>query len=96
VAAAEADARKNVDQAETARRSGIESARGEADRFVKIVAQFQADADAGVQTYAQSRQMTLRQKYLEMLETIVPKLASKALLDTDKPVNLTIFPENNK
>jgi hypothetical protein len=40
--------------------------------------------------------MTLRQKYLEMLETIVPKLASKALLDTDKPVNLTIFPETNE
>ncbi|QDU42683.1 protease modulator HflK [Symmachiella dynata] len=96
VAAASANARKNVDEAETARRSAIESARGEADRFGKIVAQFQADADGGVQTYEQSRQMTLRQKYLEMLETIVPKLASKALLDTDKPVNLTIFPENNK
>lgn len=96
VAAAEADAKKNVDQAETSRRTAIESARGEADRFGKVVAQFRADADAGVQTYAQSRQMTLRQKYLEMLETIVPKLANKTLLDTDKPVNLTIFPETSK
>ena len=40
--------------------------------------------------------MALRQKYVEMLETILPKLAGKAMLDTDEPVNLTIFPETGE
>ncbi len=96
VAAAHADARQLSDRAKTARRTSIESARGKADRFRNIVAQFRADEQSGVQTYAQSRQMAQRQMYIEMLETIIPKLAGKTLLDSDKPVNLTIFPETSE
>ncbi len=96
LAAASADAQQLLDRAESARRTSVESSRGEAHRFGSIIAQFQADADKGVQTYAQSRQMAQRQMYLEMLETIIPKLAGKMLLDSDKPVNLTIFPESGE
>jgi len=96
VAAAEADSRKMLDCAESVRNTSVESARGEADRFGRIVAQFRRDEENGIQTYEQSRQMALRQKYLETLETILPKLAGKAMLDTEGPVNLTIFPETGE
>lgn len=96
IAAAGADAQQQRDLAESSRRTAIESARGEADRFEKIVAQFRADEADGVQSYAQSRQMALRQKYLQTLEVIIPKLAGKIFLDAKKPVDLTIVPDPDK
>jgi len=92
LAAAEAVARQTRDRAESERLARVESGRGAADRFLRVVAQFQTEAESGGQTAEEVRRGTMRRLLANALDEILPKLAGKVLLDPTKPVDLTIFP----
>lgn len=81
------------DRAEAERQAKVESARGSADRFLRVVAQFQIEAETGGQTAGQVRRATMRRLLAGALDELLPRLAGKVLLDATKPVDLTIFPE---
>jgi membrane protease subunit HflK len=84
------------DRAEADRRARVEAARGSADRFLRVVAQFQSEAESGGQTADEVRRATMRRLLAGALEELLPKLASKVLLDPAKPVDLTIFPPRDE
>lgn len=92
LAGAQAMARQMQDEARTERHTRVEAARGSADRFLHIVGQFKRESRTGGQTYATARQMTLHRMYAAALEEILPRLAGKTILDSQKPIDFTIFP----
>ncbi len=94
--ASRAVVRQIRDRAEAARQTQVESARGSADRFLRVVAQFQTEAETGGQTSAQVRRATMRRLLAGALDELLPKLAGKVLLDPTKPVDLTIFPSREE
>jgi membrane protease subunit HflK len=92
LAAAQAVARQTLDRAEAERQARVESARGAADRFLRVVGQFQNEAESGGQSADEVRRGTMRRLFASALEELLPKLAGKVLLDPAKAVDLTIFP----
>ena len=89
--AARAREREVQDAAWIDRQQQVESARGQADRFRQIIAEFRRDADTGGQTYAAARQMAMRRLYFDTVEEILSNVAGKVFLDSGKPVDLTIL-----
>lgn len=96
VAAARATANQQIDRAESARNSRIESARGSADRFLAVVGQFSREAESGGTTVAAVRRHAMQRLFASTVEQLLPKLAGKVFIDSEKPVDLTIFPESDK
>lgn len=92
LAAARATVQQKLDRAEADRLSRVESARGSADRFLRIVAQFQTEAQAQGTSPDDVRRAAMRRLFASALEDLLPKLAGKVLLDPTKPVDLSIFP----
>jgi membrane protease subunit HflK len=86
-----AEASKKNDEAEIYHHNIVEDARGTADSFLKIVSRFELDQQQGIQTAAQSRQMAMKRQYIDAMEDIFRKVSGKVLLDSGKPVDLTIF-----
>ncbi len=70
--------------------STVESARAQADSFRRIIAQFRSESESSGRSYEDVRQMALRRHYLETVESILGRADSKVLLDSGKPVDLTI------
>ncbi len=81
---ARADAEGRVvevaDRAEAHRDRLVQSARGEADRFTRVLAQAIRDPDA-----------TRRRLYLEALAELMPRFARKVVVEPGEPVDLTLF-----
>jgi membrane protease subunit HflK len=96
LADARAAARQRHDQAETERHTRVEAARGSADRFLRIVAQFKQESRTGGQSYESARRMALQRMYIATLEEILPKLSRKTILDSEKPIDFTVFPPAEK
>ncbi len=92
LAASEAKVQQILDRAEAERLARVESARGSADRFLRVVAQFQNEAESAAQSAQEVRRATMRRLLAGALEELLPKLAGKVLLDPNKPADLTIFP----
>ncbi len=92
LAASEAKAQQILDRAEAERLARVESARGSADRFLRVVAQFQNEAESGGQSAAEVRRATMRRLLAAALEELLPRLADKVVMDPNKPADLTIFP----
>ncbi len=90
-AAAFAMDQKIRNEAEIFKQQTVESARGKADSFTKIVDRFKVYEQQGIQSYAAARQMALKRRYIETMEEIFRKAAGKVLLDSGKSVDLTIF-----
>ena len=90
-AAARADSQKTLDGAEIFRQRTVESARGAADSFTKLVERFRQEEQQGIQTYESARQMAMQRQYLDTMEGVLRRVASKVLLDSGKEVDLTIF-----
>jgi len=88
-----ATAQQLLDRATGERHARVEAARGAADRFLKIVAQFRQEAETGPHAYATVRDLARHRMYTSMLEELLPRLAGKLFLNTERPVDLTIFPE---
>jgi membrane protease subunit HflK len=96
LAASEARVQQILDRAEAERLARVESARGSADRFLRVVAQFQNEAESGGQSAEMVRRATMRRLLAGALEELLPKLAGKVLLDPTKPPDLTIFPPRDE
>jgi membrane protease subunit HflK len=90
LARAQALARQELDRAETQKQQQVAEAQGAAGRFLALIAQFERDAEQGIQTYAQSRQMALQRLYLSTWEEILPNLAGQVFVDGERPIDLTI------
>jgi len=96
LAASRARVRQILDRAEAERLARVESARGSADRFLRVVAQFQSEAESGTQSPEEVRRGTMRRLLAAALDELFPRLAAKVLLDSAKPVDLTIFPQRDE
>jgi membrane protease subunit HflK len=96
LAASEGKVRQILDRAEAERLTRVESARGSADRFLRVVAQFQNEAESGGQSAREVRRAAMRRLLAGALEELLPRLAGKVLLDPNKPPDLTIFPPRDE
>lgn len=90
IAESQADARQIVDTAERERGSRISSAKGSADRFIKLANQIQHDATTRGTTASQSRELTLRRLYVETVREILVRVKSKVVLDGPQPANVLL------
>jgi len=87
----QAQARQRVDQAETTRRSAVESARGQADRFRNYVTALQSAGDSAADR-TDVRDRALQRLWLDSLAQIWPNLGRSLVIETDQPVDLRLFP----
>jgi modulator of FtsH protease HflK len=90
-AAATAESRQILDEAASYRQQTVESARGRADSFTRMIEQFREEERSGVQSYAQARKIALERYYLETMRDILKTVSAKVLLDSKEPADLTIF-----
>jgi modulator of FtsH protease HflK len=90
-AAAQADARRTLDEAASYRRQTIVSARAQAESFSRLIEQFQREAQSGGRTYEQARQIALARRYYETMRDVLKSVSTKVLLDSGEPADLTIF-----
>jgi membrane protease subunit HflK len=90
LAESQADARQIVDNAERERGTRVSSAKGSADRFVKLADQIQLDATSRNGNYTESRDLTLRRLYIETVREILSRVKSKIVLDGPQPANVVL------
>jgi membrane protease subunit HflK len=97
-AAATSEARRTLDEAASYRQQTVESARGRADSFTRMIEQFRDEERSDVQSYVQARRMALNRYYLDTMRDILKTVSTKVLLDSKEPADLTIFgrPEGRK
>jgi membrane protease subunit HflK len=97
-AAATAQARRILDEAASYRQQTVESARGRADSFTRMVDQFRDEERSDVQSYVKARRIALNRYYLDTMRDILKTVSTKVLLDSKEPADLTIFgrPEGRK
>tara|TARA_B100000029_G_scaffold516084_1_gene626791 strand:+ start:606 stop:1634 length:1029 start_codon:yes stop_codon:yes gene_type:complete len=74
----------------------ISSARAQADRFNQLVNQIQRDSQSGELSYTGSRQLAMRRMYARAVGDIFSKVAAKVILDSGKPVDLTIIKSSER
>ena len=90
----EADAlairQKINDGARTYSSQTLQAAKSQADNFNRLVAQFKRAEANEQQTYESARELALRRKYSEITGSILRKAKSKVVLDSGKPVDITI------
>jgi len=91
LAASRAAAGQLADRAQSDRLTRIESARGAADRFVRIVEQFRLETGSEGASYADVRNGTMQRLWSSALEELLPKLARKILIDPSQPIDLMLF-----
>lgn len=92
MAESQAEARRVTEDAERERRTRSSTASGSADRFSKLVAQIEQDAETSGRTYAQSRQFVMGRMTLEAIRDALSKSKVKIMLDGDRPFDLA-FPK---
>lgn len=80
VASATAAAQRAVNQAEGQREHKVKRALGEADRFEKMLVEYQ-----------RAPELTARRIYWDAMAEIMPRLKSKLLLDRGQKLDLTVF-----
>ena len=100
MAASRAAAGQLADRAQADRLTRVESARGSADRFLRIVEQFRLEAGSEGAAYDNVRQATMQRLWSSALEELLPKLARKILVDPAQQLDLMLFnppePERQK
>jgi membrane protease subunit HflK len=79
------------DEAEIFRGQRVEAAKGSAYSFIQIVKQFQETASQDVTAGTTFRRIAMQRLYLDSIEEILRNVKSKVLLESGKPVDLTIF-----
>jgi membrane protease subunit HflK len=92
-AEASAVAKRTIDSAEVFRHQSVEAARAEGESFSKLIAQFRSDDQQGRRPYAEARQLSLRRKYLDVMEEVFRNVAAKVVLDSGQAIDLTILRE---
>jgi membrane protease subunit HflK len=83
--AALAVAEGSTDEAQAKAERGVAMARGQAERFLALL----AEAD-------RSRSLTVRRLYRDALRDLLPKVRRKVLMTPDEPVDLGLFGTNPK
>ncbi|HLJ11004.1 MAG TPA: hypothetical protein VKU82_07440, partial [Planctomycetaceae bacterium] len=96
LAATRGAVQQTIDRAEARRLAQIESAKGAADRFLRVIAQIRREADSNGRSHEDVRRATMRRQFAAALEELLPKLSGQVLLDATKPVDLTIFPAQDQ
>ena len=91
LAASRAAVGQLADRAQADRLTRVESARGSADRFLRIVEQFRREAGSEGTAYDDVRRATMQRLWAGALEELLPKLARKILVDPSQPVDLMLF-----
>ena len=91
--AAQAEARSTLDAAASYRQQTVESARAEAESFSRLIEQLRHEeqSGAGGRTYVQARQMALTRRYYDTMRDVLKTVATKVLLNSGEPADLTIF-----
>lgn len=79
--------------AEADRRSRLAAAEGSADRFRRVVAQIQDEADRLGSDYTQVRQLTVQRMSWQTLSEIWPKVRKKTIVEANGPVDVSVFPK---
>jgi membrane protease subunit HflK len=92
MSAARAAALQALDRAESYRYTRVETARGAADRFDRLVDRMAQEATATGVAASLVRQRAMRRRLLETLEEILPSLRGRVVVDGGGPVDLTIIP----
>jgi membrane protease subunit HflK len=92
LAAAHATVREWLDRSLADRLRRVETARGSAERFSTIVAEFRRDAESAGQTPDAVRRRTMQRLFTAEMERLLPRFAGKVLVDPHDPVDLTLFP----
>lgn len=92
LAAAQATVRQWLDRAASERLRRIETARGSANRFSTIVAEFAREAESTGQPREAVRRRTMQRLLAQAMDQLLPRFAGKVLIDPQDPVDLTIFP----
>jgi regulator of protease activity HflC (stomatin/prohibitin superfamily) len=90
-AAAQSEARRTLDEAASYRRQTVESSRAQAESFSRLIEQFRREEQSGGRTYVQARQIALTRRYYDTMRDILKTVATKVLLDSGEPADLTIF-----
>ncbi|HTI51014.1 MAG TPA: protease modulator HflK, partial [Planctomycetaceae bacterium] len=72
LAAARAVGRQRLDQAQALRQARIEMAKGDADRFLTIVAEFRRDAESTAQSPSAVRRRTMQRLFSAAMEQLLP------------------------
>jgi membrane protease subunit HflK len=87
---ARGESRRVRDEAEIFRQDVVESARGRAASFNRLLDQLESQETDGI-PYYQARQMALRREYVDVMQDVLRRVASKVFLDSGQQVDLTIF-----
>ncbi len=90
-AAATGESRRILDEAISYRQQTVESARGRADSFTRMIEQFREEERSGVQSYVEARRIAANRYYLDTMRDILKAVSSKVLLDSKEPADLTIL-----
>jgi membrane protease subunit HflK len=90
-AAAQAEARRTLDEAASYRRQTVESAQAQAESFSRLIEQFRREAQSGGRTYEQARKTALTRRYYDTMRDVLKRVSTKVLLDSGEPADLTIF-----
>lgn len=93
--AAWADAQQMRDEAEIYRRQTVQQARAEADSFRRLIAEFRPTGSLSDRDVETARLIALRRLYLETMEDIFRRVKVKVILQSGKPVDLSIFRDAN-
>ncbi len=90
-ASGRAEARRTLDEAASYRQQTVESARAQAESFSRLIEQFRREEQSGGRTYAQARQIALARRYYDTMRDILKTVATKVVLNSGEPADLTIF-----
>jgi len=88
LAECQADARKLIDDANQLHHSLVTSAESSADRFGRLVAQIQQDANSSGRSYAASRQIVVNRQTIDALQEVMAKLTLKFVSDHSQPLDV--------
>eukprot|EP00913_Durusdinium_trenchii_P008819 g8285.t1 len=89
--AARADVQEIRNEAEVYRQQTIEQAKAEAESFVKLVEQFEQIASEPGGKRAAARKIAMQRFYLDTMQSILRRVKGKVILESGKPIDLTIM-----
>lgn len=89
--AARADEQEIRNEAEVYRQQTIEQAKAEAESFLKLVDQFDRAESQPNGSRAAARRIAMQRFYLQSMESILRRVKGKVILESGKPIDLTIM-----
>ena len=91
-----AEANRVTLEADSYRSRTVAAAQGQAARFDQLVTQIQDEARKGKHSYAETRELAMKRMYLDAIQDIFAMVKAKIVIDSGRPVDLTILKESAK